>query len=110
MAERLNAFIAGMPIFFIGVIVVFSMLIILIGFMIALGKIMNRATQKQQMKKKEEVEATQTAAEVAPTVETKVQDDLELVAVITAAIAASLGTTSDKLQVRSLRKVQRKAL
>lgn len=32
-------------------------------------------------------------------------DDLELVAVITAAIAASLNTTTDKLQVRSFRKI-----
>ena len=36
-----------------------------------------------------------------------VTDELELVAVITAAIAASMGTTSDRLQVRSLRKVTR---
>ncbi|MEG0999917.1 MAG: sodium pump decarboxylase subunit gamma, partial [Cellulosilyticaceae bacterium] len=34
-------------------------------------------------------------------------DELELVAVITAAIAASMGTTSDRLQVRSLRQVTR---
>lgn len=32
-------------------------------------------------------------------------DDLELVAVITAAIAASLNTTTDKLQVKSFRKI-----
>ncbi len=32
-------------------------------------------------------------------------DDLELVAVITAAIAAQLNTSTDKLQVRSFRKI-----
>lgn len=37
-------------------------------------------------------------------------DELELVAVITAAIAASMGTTSDKLRVKSLRKVERRVL
>jgi len=34
-------------------------------------------------------------------------DELELVAAIIAAIAVSMGTTSDKLQVKSLRKVER---
>jgi len=35
-------------------------------------------------------------------------DDLELVAVITAAIAASLNTTTDKLQVKSFRRLNSK--
>lgn len=37
---------------------------------------------------------------------TKQQDDLELIAVITAAIAASLNTTSDNLVVTSFRKIR----
>lgn len=50
---------------------------------------------------KEEVVAPTVVAEPVP----QVTDDTELVAVITAAIAASLNTTSDKLVVRSIRKV-----
>lgn len=52
---------------------------------------------------KEEVVAPTVAAEPVPV--PQVTDDTELVAVITAAIAASLNTTSDKLVVRSIRKV-----
>ena len=37
--------------------------------------------------------------------EENVEDDLELIAVITAAIAASEGTSTDGLVVRSIRKV-----
>lgn len=111
MAERLSAFVGGIPIFLIGVIVVFSMLILLILFMSVLGMVMTKATTKKDQKKAlEAAEANKAESEAAPTVEANVTDDLELVAVITAAIAASLGTSSDKLQVRSLRKVQRKPL
>ena len=55
-------------------------------------------------------ETTPTEKVVAEPILVQEQDDLELVAVITAAIAASLGTSSDKLQVRSLRKVERRTL
>lgn len=49
------------------------------------------------------------AVEIKPVVEeVAVQDDLELIAVIMAAIAASLDTTSDKLQVKSFRRISNK--
>lgn len=107
MAHNFITFVEGIPIFFIGVTVVFGMLLLLIEFMVILGKIMDRVTQKNN---KVALEVSQTVEEVTSTIETEVQDDLELIAVITSAIAASLETTSDKLQVRSLKKVQRKAL
>lgn len=44
------------------------------------------------------------APKAEPVVE-KIEDDLELIAVITAAIAASLNTTTDRLQVTSFRRV-----
>lgn len=110
MAERLSAFVNGVPIFFIGVIVVFAMLLLLIAFMLLLGYIMDHVTSKQKESKRVEAEVVKAIEEVAPTADENIQDDLELVAVITAAIAASLETTSDRLQVRSLRKIQRKSL
>lgn len=57
----------------------------------------NTATEVKEEKAVEPV----VVAEPAP----QAIDDTELVAVITAAIAASLNTTSDKLVVRSIKKV-----
>ena len=44
-------------------------------------------------------------AQIVSNEEENVEDDLELIAVITAAIAASEGTSTDGLVVRSIRKV-----
>lgn len=49
-----------------------------------------------------------TIAQIAEKEEEAYTDDLELIAVITAAIAASEGTSSDGLVVRSIRKVNKK--
>lgn len=113
MSENISNFVAGLNTFFIGVVIVFAVLFLLILMIIILGKAMQAITKETEAPKvaiKEEIQATKE--EVAATVvkEEKKQDDLELVAVITAVIAASMGTTSDKLQVRSLRKVERKSL
>lgn len=111
MSENISNFVTGLNTFFIGVVVVFSMLVLLIFTIVILGKVMQALTKKPEAPEvavKEEVQVTKE--EVAAVVEEKKQDDLELVAVITAVIAASMGTTSDKLQVRSLRKVERKSL
>ena len=113
MGENVSNFIAGLNTFFIGVVVVFAMLVLLIIVIVLLGKVMQALTKKPEAPKVAAVEEVKvTKDEVAATVikEDKKQDDLELVAVITAVIAASMGTTSDKLQVKSLRKVQRKSL
>lgn len=53
-------------------------------------------------KKKKEEEKTETPALAAPVVEETLTDDLELVAVISAAIAAIEGTTTDSFVVRSI--------
>jgi sodium pump decarboxylase gamma subunit len=58
--------------------------------------------------KKKEVKAKAVVAPVVekPIVIKKQEDDLELIAVITAAIAASLNTTTDRLMVTSFRKIK----
>ena len=53
-------------------------------------------------KKKKEEEKAETPAPAAPVVEETLTDDLELVAVISAAIAATEGTTTDSFVVRSI--------
>lgn len=90
LMEGLIALISGMGI-------VFAVLI-LIAFIIWMFKFID------QPKKKEVVVPESVPAEVTIR-EEDTTDDLELVAVITAAIAASLNTTTDKLQVKSFRKI-----
>lgn len=108
MTENFSQFVAGFSTFLIGIVIVFAVLILLIWIIQAIGNIVSKIAEKNQPKKEEA--PAPVAVEAAVTVEVNKEDELELIAVITAVIAASLGTTSDQLQVKSLRKVQRKAL
>jgi sodium pump decarboxylase gamma subunit len=58
-------------------------------------------------KKAEPVKEAPKAAAPAPVVEEELVDDLELVAVISAAIAAYTGTSSDGFVVRSIKRSDR---
>lgn len=88
-----------------GVLTVFLVLIV-IAFLIS----QLRHIEKMGFKKREraanrkKVEAN-TSFRV-PEVPEKKEDDLELIAVITAAVASSLNTTADKLVVRSIRRME----
>ena len=84
-----------------GMGVVFSVLI-LISLIIYGFKIFPYLEQRKQAKKSTVIpEAEEKAEEVYPVAE---QDDLELVAVIAAAIAASTGTSTDDFVVRSIKR------
>ncbi len=110
MNEVISAFLAGIPTFILSILVVFVMLELLIGAIFLLGKVVGFFTNKLQKAKNVEAEVVTTTEEVSLVAQHNSLDELELIAVITAVIAASMGTTSDQLQVKSLRKVQRKAL
>ncbi|MDD3217940.1 MAG: OadG family transporter subunit [Lachnospiraceae bacterium] len=89
----------------IGVAIVFIILIFL-SLLISLFKYVNK------IGKKKETEPAQTKAPVAapvaaPVVEEELTDDLELVAVITAAIAASENTSADGFVVRSIKRANK---
>lgn len=101
---HIDAFLAEFSTFLIGVTIVFITLLLLI----VLIKLLSQIVGAIENKNKPSVQAI-SIKEPEPMIEEPVNltDELELVAVITAAIAASMGTTSDKLQVRSLRKVTR---
>lgn len=109
MNQSISAFLEGIPTFILSIVIVFTMLVLLIGAIVLLGKMVGMFANKSNNVKVVESEAS-VIEEVVVAIEENSQDELELIAVITAAIAASMGTTSDQLQVRSLRKVQRKAL
>lgn len=89
----------------IGMGTVFVVLIF-ISFIISLFKYVN-IIEKRKSEKKEDTAASGVDNAIAQIVSAEEQevDDLELIAVITAAIAASEGTSTDGLVVRSIRKV-----
>ena len=76
--------------------------LIFISFIISLFGLIGKAQQKKTESK--QAETTVPAVQEEETVEEDLTDDLELAAVITAAIAASEGTSTDGFVVRSIRK------
>ena len=80
---------------------VFVMLII-ISLIISCFSLVNKAQKKAESKKA--ASASAPAAVPAPVVEVPQTDDLELVAVIAAAIAAATGSSTDDFVVRSIKR------
>ena len=84
------------------------LVLILIAFCISLFKYIHKAEDyfaAKKAQKEEQVPFEPKSPEAAPVVyETETVDDLELVAVITAAVAASMNTSVDKLVVRSIKR------
>lgn len=88
----------------LGMGTVFAVLIF-IAFIISLFKYIPVLEEKFKNKKSAPVEvAPVVAAPVAVVAEPSISSDLELIAVITAAIAASEGTTTDGFVVRSIKR------
>ncbi len=85
-----------------GVLTVFIVLI-LIAFIISQLK---HIDQLAFWKKKKKVVLNSITANSVISPPMKVEDDLELIAVITAAIASSLNTSTDQLVVKSIRRVE----
>ena len=87
----------------LGMGTVFAVLIF-IAFIISLFKYISVIEDGLKNKNKKETSAPAQAKEAAPVVEEVLTDDLELVAVIAAAIAAAEGTSTDSFVVRSIRR------
>lgn len=86
--------VEGLSVTVIGIFIVFSVLF-LISLMIGMfSKIFNKPSEEPKKKVEPEVKTI-----------TAVENDYELIAVITAAIAASMNTSVDNLQVRSIKKI-----
>ena len=79
-------------------------ILILISVIISCFKFINK--WETSRKKAAEPAPVQAPVEPTPVVEEDLSDDMELVAVITAAIAASENTPADGLVVRSIRRAQ----
>ena len=104
MAEALQV---GISTTIIGLLIVFSVLIILMGVLMLFNKIFGKT------EKKATVEQPKPAAPVSvPAVNQTAsaeESEEELIAVLTAAIAASLNTPTYKLRIKSYRRIKRNA-
>lgn len=94
LMDGLIALVSGMGFVFL--------VLILISVIISLFQYIEKPKKVKSQEVKQEV-----IIQEKPAVESTT-DDLELVAVITGAIAASLNTTTDKLLVKSFRKINSK--
>ena len=104
--NNMNPVLYGLMVAVIGIAVVFVMLTILIAFVWALGKLMQKLVNRADAKKAAAAAAAAPAPVVeAPVVEeAPVVDDAQLIAVIAAAIAA-FDNSGKNLVVRKVRRV-----
>ena len=100
-----NIFLDALSNTLLGMGMVFVVLIIIIVVIVLMSKSV-RAIESIGKKKEAPKAAAPAPAPAAPVAEEESVDDLELVAVITAAVAASMGTSTDGFVVRSIKRAQ----
>lgn len=91
----------------IGLSTVFAVLIVLMIVISIMKAIFYKAPEKRKVIS-DAADALAKAVDELPAVEEEPQDEEELIAVITAAIAASLNTSTYHLHIRSLRRIDNK--
>lgn len=89
----------------VGLAIVFSVLIILMLVLMLFKVIFYKDPKKAQPAEQKTVQTTQTPSPLTA----QTEDDTELIAVLTAAIAASLNTSTYNLRIKSYRRVDTKA-
>ncbi len=99
----IDALSVGGQVTVIGLVIVFAVLIVLMYVLVAMKHIFAPKTNKT-METAPVVETVRETVVPAPT-----EDEEELIAVITAAIAASLNTSTYNLKIKSLRRVSNTA-
>lgn len=106
LLEGLTATISGVLTVFL-VLILIALIIGSLQFVINPKKTIDRIRMAAAKRKQEKADPDPVALPATENVAVALQqDDRELVAVITAAIAASLNVSSDKLMVRSIRRVE----
>lgn len=101
----IDIFIEGLATTVVGMLTVFLILIMLCGVLYLL-RFANPDQKKKVTKEIEQIKPIEIKPIKEEIIVQENTDNTELIAVITAAIAASLGTTSNKLQIKSIVKVQ----
>ena len=95
----------GVPIAIIGYVMVFVVLAILWGVIELMRIILSPKKAKKDNVKVEELKTVEPAQ---PVVEEEQVDECELVAVLTAAVAASLNTSTYNLRIKSFKRIDTK--
>lgn len=98
-----SALVEGLQVTVIGLAIVFGVLVILMLVLMAFKAIFYKEPGKAKQAQ-ESVTPVKTEAKVKPVSESEI-DEEELVAVLTAAVAASLNTSTYNLRIRSYRRV-----
>lgn len=78
----------------------------LISLMLDAFKVQNERDQRIQAKKDEAKKAEEPKVEQKPAVLEEKEDEDELIAIITAALSASLKTSKDKLIIKNIRQIE----
>lgn len=104
----------GLEVTVTGLVVVFSVLIILMLVLILMKVVFYKEPKEEKgsealKERPAPVSANASAQKAKPTESVKKVDDKELIAVITAAIAASLNTSTYNLKVKSFRRISDKS-
>lgn len=104
----MSAFFAGLNTFVIGILIVFLALVLLIVLINVFGKVVSNFENKKKAIEPTPAQAAKTRVAAVTTQQpvVTVEDDCEIVAAISAVIALSLGTTTDKLVVKSLKRIR----
>lgn len=94
----------GLQVTGVGLLIVFSVLAILMLVMMAMKKIFYKDPQKTSAGTKAAEVQSAPAASSTPSADTAPAEDPNLIAVLTAAVAASLNTSTYKLNIKSYRR------
>ena len=100
----IQALSEGLQVAGVGLIIVFSVLVILMLVLLAMKAIFSRPNKEQT--KKADVQTTPVSG---PVVADNTASDDTLIAVLTAAVAASLGTSVSRLKIKSFKRVDNNA-
>lgn len=95
-----GALLEGARVTVLGLAIVFSVLIILMIVMIIMEKVFYKAPKTQQ-----DTPAAEVQEPIPQATQAQDMNDEELIAVLTAAVAASLKTSTYNLQIKSYRRI-----
>lgn len=102
MADKLSE---GTVVLVIGMVIVFSILVLLWLVLLGFEKIFGNTSKKQKAPAKPKEAPVKTAVPAAPVEATASEDENELVAVITAAISAMTGMDGSKFKIKSIKRI-----
>lgn len=103
IGEKLNE---GFVVFIIGVLIVFSILIIL-WVLLTIFRVVFYDIPEKKKEKQKKSDIKEPEVKNMPIAEETYEDDTEIVAVITAAIASMLGKSESSFKIKSIKRISK---